>query len=192
MAQFSQEARVQSAIGETLQHISKSMGMESGGSLSRLVKENMEALLDIAAEQYAALQEVKNLTGKESARVNIEDIRHIDPGQYKDPGAVARAIDAVARLEAQKLLLTSDFISDVKRNHVNALSPDAVSDAGGELRAARQVVGKAIKGCITTFSQFKGLPFSVSHMPDVFMKAEVQPLHEKMRPFLPSLPEIWS
>ncbi|MCB9978214.1 MAG: hypothetical protein H6862_01215 [Rhodospirillales bacterium] len=190
MVQFSQEARVQSAIGETLQHISEFMGMESGGSLSRLVKENMEALLDTAAEQYAALQEVKNLTGKGSAKVNIEDIRYIDPGQYKDPGAVARAIDAVARLEARKLLLTSDFISDVKRKHVNDLPPDAVSEAGSELRAARQVVGKAIKGCITTFSQFKERPFSVSHMPDAFMKAEVQPLREKMRPFLPSPPEI--
>ncbi len=183
MASFSQEGRVQKGISHTLTHLSESMGIKIGGPLSNLAKDDMEKLLDIASEQHAALEDVRKLTGIKYVSVNINDIKNIDPEKYESSEEVAKPIDTVARLEAKKLLHTSDFISDVKK-HLAEVSPEARKEIDSELKLARTIVGKAIKGCITIFDQFQGKLFSISHMPDSYLKTEVGPLRQKMAAIL--------
>ncbi len=180
---FSQEARVQQHITDTINHIHESMGVDPNGPIAATVHANMEMLLDIADAQHQALIHVHELTGARIAKVNIDDVKHIDPEKYEDPAAVAQAIDDVARLEAEKLLATSDFISGIKP-HLHEIDPDALEEVGSELRAARKVAGKAIKGSINAFDQYKGKLFSISHVPGPYIRGEVEPLREKMQTYM--------
>lgn len=177
--------KIAEIVDETVANIVDQLQIEPNRALEWVVRDGMEKLLNVAAKQDFALRELQELTDVSYSKINIEDIKHLDPSKYDDPQAVAQSMHAVLQAEAEKLITTSDFISDVRRN-LDDMAPEVRGEFKNDLIAARKVAGKAIKGALEAYryNNERHMTFSISHLPDTHLKSEVQPVIDRITPYL--------
>lgn len=188
------KSSISSEIQENVSQIVKGMDIAEGSPLAGIVDSFTRTLIDIASRQYMELVKVRDLTGIKLSRINTDDIKQINPEEFDNPKSIAKAMNEVLKIEAEKLLLTSDFIGQIKENLNDcSLSTRASFDAAHStnqaivpIKMARTIAGKCIKSGISIFGSHNqdGLKLSISHMPDVHLRQEIQPLVDRVKPFL--------
>ncbi len=186
------ENKVEKEIESTISHIREVTGMNKGCNLELIVEDGMKKLLIAVEIQHLALKELKKLTDVEFSSVNMLCIKTINLKKYGKLPMVAHHMQTVLQAEAQKLLATSDLITNATKN-LSDCDPQIIELLGTtpEL-VGEKIAGKVIRGAIWAYSSQSdnSIGFLVDSSPADAHKKHVLPLIKKITPHLELSSEV--
>lgn len=162
--------------------------IDPDSKLAGIITNFMVGILDVAEEEREALTQLSEATGVKFSKVNIEEVKNIDPADYDDQEGIAEKMMAVLKQEARKLVLTSDYLTDV-RNNLSDCKVDRSEDAKlqKDIYLAQRVAGTSVKRSMEIFKERTSFQseYTLSHTPGPFLTGTVHKIMERINPFLP-------